>query len=111
MNLGFWLCMVCVPFYLVLALIFGILKEKSAIFISGFNTLPKKEQCLYDHSAMAKDMHNRLLLWTAIMTAGSIGSYFISGYVAIAAYAIWFISLICTIRLDAHKAFEKYFIN
>ena len=110
MNLGVWMCIVCVPFYFLLALFFGLLKEKSAVFISGFNTLSKNQQCLYNRAAMAKDMRNMFLLWTAVMSAGAVGSYVVSGYIAIAAYGVWLVSLFRNVHLDAHKAFEKYLL-
>ena len=111
MNLGFWMCVVLVPTFAVIGLLFGIFKEKSAKFISGFNTLPKEEKNLYDKEKMALDMRNSYYLWTIIMSLGALGSYFISAYFAIIAYVVWGILFFRGVHIDAHKAFEKYLIK
>ena len=41
MRIGFYTCIVLVPCFAVLSLVFGMLKEKSARLVSGFNTLPR----------------------------------------------------------------------
>ena len=48
MNIGFWSCFVLVPVFGVMGVVFGLLKEKSSKFVSGFNMLPKEEQERYD---------------------------------------------------------------
>ncbi|MBS4979638.1 MAG: DUF3784 domain-containing protein, partial [Clostridiales bacterium] len=48
MNIGFWMCIVLVPGFLLTGIVFALLKERGAKFVSGFNTLPEKEQELYD---------------------------------------------------------------
>ena len=48
MNIGFWACMILVPFFAIMALIFYTGKEKAAMLIAGFNALPKKEQAEKD---------------------------------------------------------------
>lgn len=111
MKIGFVLCIVLVPCFAVLSVIFGIFKEESAKLISGFNTLPKKEQDLYDKAFMARDMRNSFALWSVIMLIGAVCSYFISGYSAIIAYIIWGILFFKDVHLDAHKAFNKYLIK
>ena len=55
MLIGFYMCIILVPCFAVLALVFAVFKEKSAKLISGFNTLPKWKQEKYDRKGMAKD--------------------------------------------------------
>ena len=45
MLIGFYMCIILVPCFAVLALVFAVFKEKSAKLISGFNTLPKWKRC------------------------------------------------------------------
>lgn len=54
MNIGFYACIVLVPLFLIIGLLFGIFKEKSAKFISGFNSLTKEQQALYDKEKWQK---------------------------------------------------------
>lgn len=111
MNIGVWLCIVLVPCFAVIGILFGIFKEKSAKFVSGFNSLPKAEQELYDKSYLARDMRNSCLLWALIMLIGTVGSLFLSGYFAILAYAVWGVLFFKDVHIDAHKAFKKYLRN
>ena len=48
MLIGFYMCIILVPCFAVLALVFAVFKEKSVKLISGFNTLPKWKQGKYD---------------------------------------------------------------
>lgn len=86
------------------------MKEKGAKLISGFNSLPKREQEKYDQAQMSKDMRNSFTLWTFIMLIGALASLH-SGYAAIAAYVIWLILFFREVHLDPHKAFDKYLKN
>lgn len=110
-NIGFWCCFVLVPAFFILGLLFAVFKEKSARFVSGFNTLPKEEQGLYDKAYIARDMRNSCFLWAAVMLAGAVTSLLFTEYFAIAAYIIWGILLFKDVHLDAHKAFEKYLLK
>ena len=110
MNIGFWMCFVMVPFFAVIALIFAIGKEKSAILISGFNSLPKREREKYGKARMARDMRNSFALWSLVMLIGAVASL-LSGYAAIVAYLIWMILFFREVRFDPHMAFEKYLIK
>ena len=74
MNIGFWCCIALVPAYLITAILFAVFKGKCAKYITGFNSLPKKEQPLYDQEAMAKDMRNSYLLYALIMLLGAVFS-------------------------------------
>ncbi len=50
MNAGFIVCGGACFLFLLLTFIFTIFKEKSAMLISGFNTMPKEKRALYDKS-------------------------------------------------------------
>lgn len=108
MRLGFWMCISAGVGFAVIGLLFAIFKEKSAKLVSGFNTIPRQEQDLYDKAYIARDMRNSCFLWTAVMLAGAVGSQFVSGYFAVAAYIVWIILFFRDVHLDARKAFEKY---
>lgn len=105
--IGFYSCFILAVFFAMLGLLFGIFKEKAARFISGFNSLPKYEQDLYDKAFLVRDMRNSCFLWAGVMLAGAAASL-ISPYCAIIAYIIWGILFLKEVHLDAHKAFEKY---
>lgn len=66
MNTGFISCGSACLLCLLFALIFTIFKGKSAILISGFNTMPKEKRELYDKERMSKDQRNSFLIWAAI---------------------------------------------
>lgn len=110
MNIGFYMCIIMTAFFAVTALLFGIMKEKSAKLISGFNMMPKEEQDLYDKAYMARDMRNSFMLWGGIMLAGAIGSYAASGYIAVIAYVVWGILFFRDVHVDARRAFKKYLL-
>lgn len=111
MNVGFWACIILVPCFAIIALLFGIFKDKSTKFISGFNTLPEKEKEMYDKVSMAKDMRNLFLFWSLIMLIGAILSQLTTPYFAIITYIIWLILFFKNVHFDAHKAFEKYLLK
>ena len=111
MNIGFYFCIILVPCFAIMGLLFAVLKEKSAKIVSGFNALSKEEQSMYDKAYIAKDMRNACFLWTAIMLIGSLLSYFLTSYFAIAAYIVWGILFFKDVHIDAEKAFEKYLIK
>ena len=108
MNIGFHMCIILVPCFLILAVIFAIMKGNAAKLISGFNCMPKAEQDKYDKARIVKDMRNDMLKWSAVMLAGAAGSYIISGYIAIAAYIVWLIMFFKNVHIDEQKAFKKY---
>ncbi|MDO4288488.1 MAG: DUF3784 domain-containing protein [Eubacterium sp.] len=108
MNLGFLSCSILfIPFTLI-GIFFAILKEKAAKFVSGFNTLSKEEQRLYDKAYIARDMRNQCFTWSAIMLAGAALSYFVTPYMAIPAFIIWLVLFFKNVHLDPDRAFEKY---
>lgn len=66
MNIGFLMCGIMAPCFVIISLVFAIGKEKSAILISGFNSLPKQQRDQYDQAKMAADMRNSTALWALI---------------------------------------------
>lgn len=110
-NIGFFLCGALVVPFAVVGALFAFFKEKAAIFVSGFNTLSKKEQARYDQAGISRDVSNQCFLWSAIMLAGAVLSYFVTPYMAVPAFAVWLVLFFRDVHLDAHKAFEKYLIK
>ncbi len=108
MNIGFFVCIVSSLLFCLFALIFTFLKGKSAMLISGFNTLSKEQRASYDKEKMCKDQRNTFLLWSVILGTGAILSYFISEYAAPAAFAVWLVVFFKDVHLDEEKAFGKY---
>lgn len=108
MNTGSIVCGGACLLFLLLAFIFNVLKEKSVMLISGFNTLPKEKRELYDKEKLSKDYRNIVLIWAVIQGTGAILAYYISQYIAIVAFIIWFIVFFKDVHLDEEKAFGKY---
>lgn len=106
--IGFYACIVLVPFFGVLAVFFALGKEKAADWISGFHSMPKEERAKYDRARMALDTRNDLLLWGGIMLIGAVGARWISGLVALVAYGVWLVLFLRGVHLDMDKAFGKY---
>lgn len=111
MNIGFFMCIILVPGFTVVGLLFAIFKEKSSNFVSRFNTLPEKEQALYDKAYIARDISKSCFIWTAIMAVGALGSLILTPCFAIVAYAVWVVLFLKDIHFDTHKAFEKYLLK
>lgn len=111
MNLGFWMCGVLAIPFLIMGLLFAILKEKAAKFVSGFNSLTKEEQGVYDKAYISRDKRNQCFTWAVIMFIGAVLSYFVTSYMAIPAFIIWLIVFFKEVHLDVHKAFEKYLLR
>ena len=108
MNIGFILMGISCLLFLLLALLFAILKGKAAILISGFNTIPKYQRELYDQDRMSRDQRNAFLIWAGIMGIGAILSYFISQYMAVIAFIVWLIVFFKDVQQKKKKAFGKY---
>lgn len=111
MNIGVYLCGILVIPFMIIGMLFAILKEKAAKFVSGFSSLPKEEQALYDKAYISCDMRNQCFLWSAIMFIGAVLSYFVISYMAVLAFAIWLIVFFKEVHSDAHQAFKKYLIQ
>lgn len=109
MNIGFVAGIILAVLFLVLGIIFALLKEKGAYFVSGFRTLNHPEK--YDKAYISLDMRNQCFTYALILFLGAILSYFISAIIAIPTYVLWGILLFKSVHLDAEKAFEKYLIK
>jgi len=106
MNVGFFACGMLSFIFILLAIIFAILKSKASVLISGSKS--KEERSLYDEEKMCRDQRNAFLIWAAILGIGALFSYLISQYSAIAAIIIWLIIFFKDVHLDDEKAFGKY---
>ena len=84
--LEFWLFL-----FVIIGVLFAIFKEKAAKFVSGFNSLPKEEQALYDKAHISRDIKNQCFTWAGIMLVGAVLSYFLIPYMAIPAFIIWLV--------------------
>lgn len=111
MNMGFWACGVLVIPFAVIGVLFAIFKENAAKFVSGFNSLPEKEQMLYDKAHISRDVRNQFFIWSVIMLIGAVLSHFVTPYFAIPAYIVWLFMFFKDVHFDAHKAFEKYLLK
>ena len=111
MNIGFCMCGILVIPFAAVGVLFAVFKEKAAVFVSGFNSLPKKERAMYDRAHISRDVRNQCFTWAAIMLTGAALSYVVSAYMAIPAFVIWLILFFRDVHLDARKAFEKYRIS
>lgn len=109
MNIGFVACVILAVLFLVLGIIFALLKEKCAKYVSGFRTLNHPEK--YDKAYISRDMRNQCFIYFVILCLGAILSYFISALIAIPTYIIWVIVFFKSVHLDVEKAFEKYMIH
>jgi hypothetical protein len=107
MNYGSYICLILAIVFGVTAFIFFLLKDKAAMLISGFSTLPKEERELYDKARLSKDQRNDILLWAFIMGIGSMLSL-LSQFFAILAFGIWLVLFLKEVHFDAKKAFEEY---
>lgn len=108
MKAGSMACYVMAMIFYVIAFIFVIRKEKAAGLISGFNSLPKEEQKNYDTARMVLDMRADVQTWATLFLFGGVVTYMVSQWLTIAVFAIWFYLFFKQVKLDAHKAFEKY---
>lgn len=109
MNVGFAACIILAVFFLILGIMFALLKEKGAQFVSGFRILNHPEK--YDKANISRDMRNQCFIYFVILSIGAVLSNFISSYIAIPTYIIWTIIFFKSVHLDAEKAFEKYLIH
>ena len=108
MNVGFVVCITLAILFLILSIVFALLKDKGAQFVSGFNILNHPEK--YDKAYISRDMKNQCFIYFGILCIGAILS-FLSAYVAIVAILVWLILFFRNFNLDAEKAFEKYLIE
>ena len=109
--IGFWMCIVLVPVFAGIGLLFGCVKERAVGLLAGFNELSKEEQRGYDRARIARDTGSSYLLSAAVMLIGAIGSLLVSGLFAVAAYAVWLVIQFRGFHWDARKAYRKYKIE
>ena len=109
MNIGFMACIILSVLFLIIGIMFALLKEKGAKYVSGFSTLNHPEK--YDKAYISLDMRNQCFTYALILFLGAILSYFISTLIAIPTYVIWGIVFFKSVHLDAEKAFEKYLMK
>lgn len=102
------MCGILAVIFVIIGVLFAIFKEKAAKFVSGFNSLPKGEQELYDKAYISRDIRNQCLIWSAIMLVGAVLSCFVSQYMAIPSFVIWLVLFFKDVHMDSRKAFEKY---
>ncbi|MBR4766733.1 MAG: DUF3784 domain-containing protein [Clostridia bacterium] len=108
MNTGSAACLILFTVFIVFGTLFAVLKEKGVKLVSGFNSLQKDEQERYDKARIVRDMRNQCFIWSGIMFIGAVLSFFLSSYLAIPAFAVWFVLFFKQVHLDVHKAFDKY---
>jgi hypothetical protein len=111
LSMGSTLCGTLCAVFLLFALLFTLLKEKGAILVSGFNTMPKEERALYDTAKLVKDQRNALLIWAVILGVGAVLAYCLTQYIAIIAVVVWLVVFFKDVHLDCEKAFGKYKIK
>ena len=111
MNTGFWSCIIFLILFMIIGVLFAVLKEKAAQFVSGFNLLSKEEQALYDKAYISRDIRNQCFTWAVIMLIGAVLSYFFSPYMAVPAFVIWIVLFFKEVHFDTYKAFEKYLLK
>lgn len=111
MNIGFGACATLLIIFVIMGVLFAVLKERGTKLVSGFNFLPKAEQALYDKARIALDMRNQCFVWSAIMLLGALLSYFVTAYMAIPAFVVWLVLFFKEVHFDVYKAFEKYLLK
>lgn len=108
MNIGFYMCLLLVPVFWLIALLMFLLKEKGAILMAGFNSLPRHEWDRYDRKRIAQDVQRQYGCWGLLFLAGAGLCLLVSGYLAIPVYGVWIVLFFKDVHLTAEKAFEKY---
>lgn len=106
-----YVCFILAAFFAVLAAVFGFLKGKAAVLISGFNDFTQEERKYYDTARLAKDVRNLMLFLTLDMAIGAVLCHFASQYFSAAAFLVFLILLFRNAHLDSDKAFGKYKIK
>ena len=65
MNIGFVACLVLAILFLIIGIVFALLKEKGAKYVSGFRTLNNPEK--YDKAYISLDMRNQCFTYALIL--------------------------------------------
>lgn len=72
MNIGFVACIILAVLFLIIGIVFALLKEKGAKYVSGFRTLNHPEK--YDKAYISLDMRNQCFTYALILFLGCIDS-------------------------------------
>ena len=96
--------------FIIIAVVFVLLKEKGVKLMAGFNDFSKEKQALYDRKKIVSDTKNSLLVWSAVLLVGGLLSFF-SFYFGIVGGVVWLVLFCKNVKFDADKAFEKYKIH
>ncbi|AWK52969.1 hypothetical protein DIC82_19105 [Clostridium beijerinckii] len=94
--------------FLLIGMIFLILKEKACGLISGYNTKTKEEREEYDEARLSKDERRFFFIYAMIYLIGAVLSLFGGAVCFWIAFVVWFVLFIKNVHLDAEKAFGKY---
>ncbi|MGN1181577.1 MAG: DUF3784 domain-containing protein [Faecalibacillus sp.] len=108
MNIWCSMCLTMSGIFLFFALLFTLLKEKSVMLISGFNSMTKEERKSYDQVRLCRDQRNDFLVWAILLGTGALLSCFVYQYLAIVFLVVWLILFFKDVHLDPKKAFSKY---
>lgn len=107
-NVGAISCGIFFAVFLLLGIVFAVLGERGARFISGFGALEPEERALYDTDRMWRDQRNGIFVWAAVFAAGGVLSLLVTQYFAVAAFVVWLVLFFRNVHFDPKKAFEKY---
>ena len=111
MNTGFWSYIIFLILFVIIGVLFAVLKEKAAQFVLEFNLLSKEEQALYDKAYISHDIRNQCFTWACIMLIGAVLSYYLTPYMAVPAFVVWLVLFFQEVHFDTYKAFEKYLLK
>lgn len=107
LNAGFWACFILSWIFATLGLGFAMLKDRGAMLVSGFNSMPKEEREKYDQAAIARSMRNSCLLWALILLVGAFLSL-INSWFSLIAIVLWAILFFRQVFSDSKKGFARY---
>jgi len=102
------ICLLLMSIFLLLGLIFALLKEKACILISGYNFKTAEERKDYDEKRLSRDMCHFFLICSGILLIGGVASYFWGSVCFWITLAVWLIYFFKNVHMDDEKAFGKY---
>jgi hypothetical protein len=102
------ICLLMMGIFLLLGLLFALLKEKACMLISGYNFKTAEERKDYDEERLSRDMRNFLFVCGGIFLLGGIAA-FLWGIVCFwISLIVWLIYFFKNVHMDDEKAFGKY---
>lgn len=107
-NVGAITCGIFFAVFLLLGIVFAVLRERGVRLISGFGALEPEEQALYDTERMWRDQRNSIFIWAAVFAVGLVLSLLVWQGFSVAAFVVWLVLFFRNVHFDAKKAFEKY---